>query len=64
MKIRAVANGNVIEAHPDAARQLIEAGIYEEVSEEQPQSSENLSPENGVVAAPKAAATKRKRRKA
>lgn len=31
MKIKAVANGNVIEAHPDAAKQLIEAGIYEAV---------------------------------
>jgi hypothetical protein len=33
MKIRALANGNVIEAHEDAAKELIAAGIYEAVDE-------------------------------
>ena len=33
MKIRALANGNVIEAHEDAAKVLIEAGIYEAYDE-------------------------------
>lgn len=35
MKIKAVANGNVIDAHPDAAKQLIEAGIYEAYDEKE-----------------------------
>lgn len=38
MKIKAKANGNVIEAHEDAAKELIAAGIYEETNE--PLSSE------------------------
>jgi len=33
MKIRALANGNVIEAHDDAAKELIAAGIYEAYEE-------------------------------
>lgn len=33
MKIRALANGNVIEAHDDAAKELIAAGIYEAYDE-------------------------------
>lgn len=33
MKIRALANGNVIEAHEDAAKELIAAGIYEAYDE-------------------------------
>jgi len=33
VKIRALANGNVIEAHEDAAKVLIEAGIYEAYDE-------------------------------
>lgn len=33
MKIKAVANGNVIEAHDDAAKELIAAGIYEAYDE-------------------------------
>lgn len=40
MRIRALANGNVIEAHDDAAKELIEAGIYEKVSDAEPLSSE------------------------
>lgn len=35
MKIRALANGNVIEAHPDAAKELIAAGIYEAYDEKE-----------------------------
>ena len=38
MRIRAKANGNVIEAHDDAAKELIAAGIYEATDE--PLSSE------------------------
>lgn len=34
MRIKAVTNGNIIDAHPDAAKQLIEAGIYEAVDED------------------------------
>lgn len=34
MRIRALANGNVIEAHEEAAKQLIEAGIYEAAGDE------------------------------
>lgn len=33
MKIKAKANGNIIEAHDDAAKELIAAGIYEAVDE-------------------------------
>ena len=33
MRIRALANGNVIHADEDAAKQLIEAGIYEAYDE-------------------------------
>lgn len=33
MKIKAKANGNVIDAHEDAAKELIAAGIYEETNE-------------------------------
>ena len=38
MRIKAKANGNVIEAHEDAAKELIAAGIYEATDE--PLSSE------------------------
>lgn len=33
MRIKALANGNVIEAHEDAAKILIENKIYEETDE-------------------------------
>lgn len=33
MNIKAKANGNVIHAHDDAAKQLIDAGIYEATDE-------------------------------
>jgi nitrous oxide reductase accessory protein NosL len=36
MKIRAKANGDVIDVLDDAATMLLEAGIYERVEEEQP----------------------------
>ncbi len=35
MKIKAKANGNVIEAHDDAAKELIAAGIYEPYDEKE-----------------------------
>jgi hypothetical protein len=38
MRIRALANGNVIHADDEAAKQLIEAGIYEEVTDDEPAS--------------------------
>jgi hypothetical protein len=44
MKIKAKANGNVIEADDEAARQLIEAGIYEAADASEPLSAE-LPPE-------------------
>jgi hypothetical protein len=44
MKIRALANGNVIEAHEDAAKILIENGIYEKVDDKEPTSAEASSP--------------------
>lgn len=34
MRIRALANGNVIEASDEAAKQLIEAKIYEDAGDE------------------------------
>lgn len=34
MRIRALANGNVIEADDEAAKQLIEAKIYEDAGDE------------------------------
>ncbi len=40
MKIRALANGNVIEADEEAAKQLIDAKIYEAVVDDEPLSSE------------------------
>jgi hypothetical protein len=36
MKIRAKANGDIIEVDEEAAKGLIEAGIYEAVDEEPP----------------------------
>lgn len=35
MKIKAKANGNIIEAHDDAAKELIAAGIYEPVEDKE-----------------------------
>lgn len=52
MKIRAVANGNVIDAHPDAAKELIEAGIYEAVDETDPQNN-FTAPDTVTDTAPK-----------
>jgi hypothetical protein len=65
MKIRALANGNVIEAHDDAAKELIEAGIYEKVSDKEPLSAESSQPPgSSAIAAPKATVPKpRGRRK-
>lgn len=57
MKIRALANGNVIHADDEAARILIEGGIYEKVSDEESSSTEVASP-------PPMAETPAKRRKA
>lgn len=55
MRIKAVANGNIIDAHPDAAKQLIEAGIYEAVDED---------PKGNSTAPEKTEAPKRRRKKA
>lgn len=56
MKIKAIANGNVIEAHPDAAKQLIEAGIYEAV--------EDADPKGNSTAPASPTAPKKRRKKA
>jgi len=40
VRIRALANGNVIEASEEAAKELIEHGIYEQVSDDTPQTAE------------------------
>ena len=50
MKIKAKANGNVIEAHPDAAKQLIEAGIYE-AYDEKAESKEKRAPVSPMTTA-------------
>ena len=44
MKIRALTNGNVIDAHEDAAKILIEANIYERVSDKEKLTSELTPP--------------------
>lgn len=44
MKIRALANGNVIHADDEAAKQLIEAGTYEAVDDKESTSAEASSP--------------------
>lgn len=50
MKIRALANGNVIEAHEDAAKILIDAKIYERVSDKEPLTASLTPPVSSAVA--------------
>ena len=44
MKIKAKEGGNVIHADDEAAKILIDAGIYEKVSDKEPTSAEVHSP--------------------
>lgn len=61
--IRAKANGNVIHADDDAARILIDAGIYEEYTGSQSAEVKN-PPDLAAVNAASPAATPKTRRRA
>jgi hypothetical protein len=47
MKIKAVANGNVIEADDGAAKELIAAGIYEAYDEKDEKPKKSAEPPKG-----------------